>query len=80
MLPYPITFLCTDFISELYGRARANAVVWTGLLLNVSMQSPDPFRVPVRTEPRRPKRRAIAGTPITSAMKIRRAAFFRVRT
>lgn len=35
VLPYPITFLCTDFISELYGRARANAVVWVGLLLNV---------------------------------------------
>jgi hypothetical protein len=35
VLPYPITFLCTDFISELYGRARANAVVWTGFLLNV---------------------------------------------
>jgi uncharacterized integral membrane protein (TIGR00697 family) len=35
VLPYPITFLCTDFISELYGRARANAVVWTGLLLNL---------------------------------------------
>lgn len=35
VLPYPITFLCTDFISELYGRARANSVVWVGLLLNV---------------------------------------------
>ncbi|MCC5822585.1 MAG: queuosine precursor transporter [Phycisphaerales bacterium] len=35
VLPYPITFLCTDFISELYGRRRANAVVWTGLLLNI---------------------------------------------
>jgi queuosine precursor transporter len=35
VLPYPITFLCTDFICELYGRKRANAVVWTGLLLNV---------------------------------------------
>ena len=34
VLPYPITFLCTDLISELYGRARANAVVWVGLLLN----------------------------------------------
>ncbi len=34
-LPYPITFLCTDFISELYGRRRANLVVWTGLLLNL---------------------------------------------
>jgi hypothetical protein len=35
VLPYPLTFLCTDFISELYGRRRANAVVWVGLLLNL---------------------------------------------
>lgn len=35
VLPYPITFLCTDFISELYGRARASRVVWVGLLLNI---------------------------------------------
>ncbi len=35
VLPYPITFLCTDFISELYGRRRANAVVLVGLLLNL---------------------------------------------
>ncbi|MCF8345644.1 MAG: queuosine precursor transporter [Bacteroidales bacterium] len=35
VLPYPITFLCTDFISELYGRRRANTVVWVGLLLNI---------------------------------------------
>ena len=35
VLPYPITFLCTDFISELYGRRRASLVVWTGLLINV---------------------------------------------
>ncbi|MEM7228643.1 MAG: queuosine precursor transporter [Planctomycetota bacterium] len=34
VLPYPITFLCTDFISELYGRRRANFVVWVGVLLN----------------------------------------------
>lgn len=34
VLPYPITFLCTDFISEFYGRRRANMVVWVGLLLN----------------------------------------------
>lgn len=34
-LPYPITFLCTDFISELYGRRRASGVVWVGLLLNL---------------------------------------------
>jgi len=35
VLPYPITFLCTDFISELYGRKRANIVVWVGLALNI---------------------------------------------
>lgn len=35
VLPYPITFLCTDFISELYGKRRATMVVWTGLLLNI---------------------------------------------
>jgi len=35
VLPYPVTFLCTDFISELYGQKRANNLVWVGLLLNV---------------------------------------------
>jgi len=35
VLPYPVTFLCTDFISEFYGRKRANLVVWVGLLLNL---------------------------------------------
>jgi hypothetical protein len=35
VLPYPMTFLCTDFISEFYGRARANSVVMVGLLLNL---------------------------------------------
>ena len=35
VLPYPITFLCTDFISELYGKKRANIVVWVGLALNI---------------------------------------------
>src|SRR6056297_2860480 len=35
VLPYPITFLCTDFISELYGKKRANMVVWVGLLMNL---------------------------------------------
>lgn len=35
VLPYPLTFLCTDFISELYGRRRANWVVFVGLLINV---------------------------------------------
>lgn len=35
VLPYPITFLCTDFISEFYGRKRANFVVFVGLILNL---------------------------------------------
>lgn len=35
VLAYPVTFLCTDFISELYGRKRANMVVWIGLVLNL---------------------------------------------
>ena len=35
VLPYPITFLCTDFISEFYGRKRANFVVVVGLILNI---------------------------------------------
>jgi len=35
VLPYPITFICTDLISELYGRKRATEVVWVGLLLNI---------------------------------------------
>ncbi len=35
VLAYPITFLCTDFISELYGKKRANMLVWVGLLLNI---------------------------------------------
>jgi len=34
VLPYPITFLCTDLISELYGRKRANFLVTFGLCLN----------------------------------------------
>ena len=35
VLPYPITFLCTDLISELYGRRRANFVVLVGLGINL---------------------------------------------
>jgi len=35
VLPYPVTFLCTDFISELYGRRRANQVVLVGVILNL---------------------------------------------
>lgn len=35
VLPYPITFLCTDLISEFYGRKRANFLVLVGLILNL---------------------------------------------
>jgi uncharacterized PurR-regulated membrane protein YhhQ (DUF165 family) len=35
VLPYPMTFLCTDLISEFYGRRRANFVVFVGLILNL---------------------------------------------
>ena len=35
VLPYPLTFLCTDLISELYGKARANFLVSLGLGLSL---------------------------------------------
>lgn len=34
VLPYPLTFLCTDLICELYGRRRATFLVTLGLCLN----------------------------------------------
>ena len=34
VLPYPLTFLCTDLVCELYGKRRANRMVSVGLLLN----------------------------------------------
>ena len=37
ILPYPITFLVTDLISEFYGRRRANQVVISGLVASVFM-------------------------------------------
>ncbi len=33
-LPYPVTFLCTDLISEIWGEQKAGQLVWVGLLLN----------------------------------------------
>lgn len=35
ILPYPITFLITDVISEIYGKKRANEVVLSGLFATV---------------------------------------------
>lgn len=58
VLPYPLTFLCTDFICEFYGRRCANFIVLLGLLVNVlvlgfitlgdemkSMGDPAPFQM-----------------------------------
>ncbi len=35
VLPYPITFLITDVLSEIYGRKKTNAVVLSGFLASV---------------------------------------------
>ena len=37
LLAYPFTFLATDLISELYGRRRAQALVWVGFCMNLFM-------------------------------------------
>jgi uncharacterized integral membrane protein (TIGR00697 family) len=33
-LPYPLTFLVTDLLSEIYGKKRTNRVVWAGFLVS----------------------------------------------
>lgn len=35
ILPYPITFIATDIISEIYGRKRANQVVLIGFVASI---------------------------------------------
>lgn len=35
ILPYPITFVVTDLVSEIYGRKRANQMVLTGFIASV---------------------------------------------
>ena len=37
VLAYPFTFLATDLISELFGRKKAQLVVWVGLAMNFFM-------------------------------------------
>ncbi len=37
LLPYPITFLVTDIISEIYGAKKANQVVVSGLIASLFM-------------------------------------------
>lgn len=37
IIPYPVTFFCTDLISEIYGKRRANTVVLVGFAVSVYM-------------------------------------------
>lgn len=37
LIAYPFTFLVTDLISELYGRKKAQTVVWIGFFMNLYM-------------------------------------------
>jgi len=37
LIAYPFTFLATDMISELFGRKKAQSVVWIGFFLNIYM-------------------------------------------
>lgn len=37
VLAYPFTFLATDLISELFGRKKAQTVVWIGFVMNFFM-------------------------------------------
>lgn len=39
ILPYPLTFLVTDLISELYGQKKANLVVFSGLVASIFVLS-----------------------------------------
>ncbi|MCH8496129.1 MAG: VUT family protein, partial [Balneolales bacterium] len=37
LLAFPATFLATDLISELFGRKRAQLLVWVGFFMNLFM-------------------------------------------
>ena len=39
ILPYPLTFLVTDLISELYGQKKANLVVFSGFVASIFVLS-----------------------------------------
>jgi uncharacterized integral membrane protein (TIGR00697 family) len=73
VLPYPVTFLCTDFISELYGQKRANFLVWVGLLLNLWVVA---FLYLGGALPPAPVLDPATGLPPTDAYDF---AFFRIR-
>jgi uncharacterized integral membrane protein (TIGR00697 family) len=73
VLPYPLTFLCTDFISELYGQKRANFLVWVGLILNAWVVA---FLWLGGSLPPTPLIDASTGLPPTDAYDF---AFYRIR-
>jgi uncharacterized integral membrane protein (TIGR00697 family) len=35
MIPYPLTFICSDLICEFYGRKRASIVICVGFIVNI---------------------------------------------
>lgn len=37
LLAFPVTFLATDLVSELFGRKRAQLLVWVGFFMNIFM-------------------------------------------
>jgi len=37
ILPYPITFIVTDIVSEIYGKRKANQLVWSGIIASLFM-------------------------------------------
>ena len=37
ILPYPVTFIVTDIVSEIYGRKKANQLVWSGIIASLFM-------------------------------------------
>lgn len=61
MLPYPLTFLCTDVVAECYGKKAANRLVTAGLIANIWMlgllwalgwiQAPNPDLIVSKDDP-----------------------------
>ena len=39
ILPYPLTFLVTDLISEIYGQKKANLIVFSGFVASIFVLS-----------------------------------------
>ncbi|MFT7662983.1 MAG: putative integral membrane protein (TIGR00697 family) [Planctomycetota bacterium] len=37
IITYPITFLCTDLVAEIWGKRRANLMVWLGFGMSILM-------------------------------------------